>query len=513
MLNLCLPMKVINITQHSGGSYSHPNNCLDLAGSDSGIDFAYAMGDYWRCIAGPWGSNTYFFTACDEKGKEVKVHCADGVNRLVTVAMTHSNLFFIQPVLGKIYKNGEAIYEEGTAGQTTGNHIHYEVAEGLQYSKYWDEHLSVWRMNNELKPENVCYICDSFSTVASMGGTVMKHCSTIDYSTPTTSIIDGYSEHTYDEQLIRLYKMSGNEKIAIVSCNYGSVCDIHDVVIPAKKIKAVVNANYFMMNDGGGYLGRVQGYKNGTLEHIDARPSSPAEWGSKDDKAFMDLVVTKQGNVSFGDFNSWDYPINEVVLGTSPAGVEISSGVAVNKYSPAVGYSKITTPNTQTMLIRCFDGAFALGVVDGNIAPIPTLRTWGLIVGVEHLSIYDSGGSTQMLVNGKDKMYTGRKCPVWFVIYEDDGDPVIPVFPTESIGEVICQDYPMHIRENVVSGKVLTTVGKGKSCELLGFVDNIQSDGYQWIITRLGNIVGYSQLDTNSYWIKLYEKEELNETV
>jgi hypothetical protein len=46
MLNLCLPMKVINITQHSGGSYSHPNYCLDLAGSDAGIDFAFALGNF-----------------------------------------------------------------------------------------------------------------------------------------------------------------------------------------------------------------------------------------------------------------------------------------------------------------------------------------------------------------------------------------------------------------------------------------------------------------------------------
>jgi len=46
MLNLCLPMKVINITQHSGGNYSHPNGALDLAGSDAGVDFAFALGNY-----------------------------------------------------------------------------------------------------------------------------------------------------------------------------------------------------------------------------------------------------------------------------------------------------------------------------------------------------------------------------------------------------------------------------------------------------------------------------------
>ena len=177
MLNLCLPMKVINITQHSGNSFSHPNNCLDLAGSDKGIDFAFALGNYWKCIAGPWGSNTYFYTPCDERGNAVQIHCADNVNRYVTVAMTHSNLIYNVPIVGKIYSDGQAMYEEGTNGQATGNHIHYEVAEGLHYEKTKDKNLGVYRMKNELKPEDVCFICDSFSKVSDMGGVTMRHCS------------------------------------------------------------------------------------------------------------------------------------------------------------------------------------------------------------------------------------------------------------------------------------------------------------------------------------------------
>ena len=173
-------MKVINVTQHSGGSYSHPNYCLDLAGSDAGIDFAFAIGDYWKCISGPWGSNTYFFTATDSVGHPVKVHCADGINRVVTVAMTHADFYYVtKPTIGKIYKSGEAIYEEGVHGKATGNHIHYEVAEGLQYSKSYDESMGVYRMNGELKPESVCYICDSFSTVKSTGGVDFRHCAGI----------------------------------------------------------------------------------------------------------------------------------------------------------------------------------------------------------------------------------------------------------------------------------------------------------------------------------------------
>lgn len=509
MNNLCLPMKVITITQKSGGSFSHPNYCLDLAGADTGIDFCYAMGNYWRCIAGPWGSNTYFFTACDSKGNAVKVHCADGMNRIVTMALTHSDFIYTpKPIIGKVYKNGEALYSEGTYGKATGNHVHLEVAAGLQYSKTYDSKMGVYRMPNELKPEDTFFICDSFSKVANMGGAVMKHCSSVVYEqSSASSFKDGYQELSYDGQRIKVYKQSGKEKIAVIACKYGTVIDITKFNIPTKKIKCIVNANYFMMGGDGGYLGRVQGYLNGTLEHVDARPASPAERGEKADKAFMDLVLTKQGNISFGDFNSWDYPISEVVFGTSPAGIEISNGLSVNKYSPEVGYGKISNPNTQTMLMRCSDGKFALGVVEGKLAPIPSLRTWGLIYGLDHLSVYDSGGSSQMIVNGEKKLYTGRKIPVVFVLYEDEGEPVVP---TEPIGTVHCQLSGMHVRESVM-GTIKSTVRKGDTCKLLGFVDGIQADGYQWMMVSYRGVSGYAQFDSRVLWIEMGKEGKKDE--
>lgn len=96
--------------------------------------------------------------------------------------MTHSNLEYNKPIIGKVYSNGEAMYEEGTTGKATGNHIHYEVAEGLHYNKTYDSSLGVYRMPNELKPEDVCFICDSFSIVKDMGGEYMKHCDTPYYN-------------------------------------------------------------------------------------------------------------------------------------------------------------------------------------------------------------------------------------------------------------------------------------------------------------------------------------------
>ena len=183
MFNLCYGMKVINITQLPGSSYSHPNGAMDLAGSDNGIDFWYAQGN-WKCIAGPWGNGTYFFTAVDDAGKNIQVHCADGKDRIVTIALTHSSEIYVDTMVGKIYKNGQAMYEEGRKGFATGNHIHYEVAEGIQTTKHYDKSKGVYVMYNELNPLKVTFVNKSFSTIKSAKGQILPVVNTITYYPP-----------------------------------------------------------------------------------------------------------------------------------------------------------------------------------------------------------------------------------------------------------------------------------------------------------------------------------------
>lgn len=180
MIKLCFGMKKLNVTQSSGGNFSHPNFCLDLAGSDSGIDFWFAMGDYWKCTGGPWGSNTYFFTACDASGRPVKVKLANGRETVITIALTHAAFKYVaRPVIGKIYKNGEPFYEEGTVGNATGNHIHVEVAAGLHTSKVKDNTTGVYRMTDELTPEEVFYILKDFTKIINSGNIKWKETDSI----------------------------------------------------------------------------------------------------------------------------------------------------------------------------------------------------------------------------------------------------------------------------------------------------------------------------------------------
>ena len=186
MNNLCFGMKVINITQLPGGSYSHPNQALDMSGVDSGVDFWFAQGD-WKCIAGSWGYGTFFFIPVDRNGNTTTVHCADGIDRVVTIALTHSTNQFVKTQRGKIYRNGEPMYEEGMNGKQqnpaiSGNHIHVEVAEGIQKVKYKGSD-GIYRMNNELKILDVFYVNDAFSRVSEscLGKLTLHHCASLTY--------------------------------------------------------------------------------------------------------------------------------------------------------------------------------------------------------------------------------------------------------------------------------------------------------------------------------------------
>ena len=186
MDRLIFGMHHLNITQSGTlidgmSNYSHPNYALDLAGSDSGVDYWKNLETetYFYC-SGSFGTqstgNTRLFVSCDVNGVAKKVLCADGKERIVTIALTHSNRNY---EVGRLYKPQEIMYQEGTAGKATGNHIHLEVAEGWQKTKYWDSKLKVYRMMGEFNPVDAFFIYDKSTTVVSTHGLDFKHCDSV----------------------------------------------------------------------------------------------------------------------------------------------------------------------------------------------------------------------------------------------------------------------------------------------------------------------------------------------
>lgn len=207
MDRLIFGMHHLNITQ--AGSlldgkehYSHPNAAIDLAGEDSGIDYWYNKeSDTCFYCSGYFGNratgNTRFFVSCDSTGQKKKVLCADGKERVVTIAMTHSSKDYR---LYHVYKPGDILYQEGTAGRATGNHIHLEVAEGSQKTKYWDVKMKVYRMMGEMDPRNAFFILDGFTKVVNTQGLIFKHCTSVKVEEKPMGL--GFKAHRAETQKI-----------------------------------------------------------------------------------------------------------------------------------------------------------------------------------------------------------------------------------------------------------------------------------------------------------------------
>lgn len=147
------PMKYLNITQKWGSgthTYGYP---IDIAGKDTGIDNAYAP---FNCVVKKiWpNGNTVWFESTS------KVKYANGVYDYATFSMTHDNAVADMKV-GRKFKQGQVIYQEGTAGQATGNHIHFEVARGKFTGTGWYQAPNgQWVINNPYRPDKMLFITE-----------------------------------------------------------------------------------------------------------------------------------------------------------------------------------------------------------------------------------------------------------------------------------------------------------------------------------------------------------------
>ena len=264
----------------------------------------------------------------------------------------------------------------------------------------------------------------------------------------------GYQTVSYNGATYNIYKMSGGEKLALMTTSQNADGTYPTMSIKKfaeashVRVKAVVNASYFncdYSNPGSIYnttaYGRIQGM-DVDGNYINSTTPGPDD-GVSGDKPYMDLVIEPDGTVVAGDLNSWDYHWgsdigypNEVMAGVSPAVIEILNGSVHEMYSPAVSAAKMTTQNTQTALIKTEDGSFALLATTSAVSPRTDLRNFGVDNNLSELSVYDSGGSTQMVVGTTPIIYTGRTIPDVWVIYEDEAD----VNPEEKIFSIIFND-------------------------------------------------------------------------
>jgi len=151
------PMEVLAISQGMYGNFSHKGSmAIDIIGSGGGIESAYAPFD---CTL-VWKDSLSGNGLCFQSDRAVL--WANGTTDFVTFVMWHMNNISAYRV-GQKFKQGEKIYEEGTAGRATGNHIHFNVAKGKYGGGYplVRNSSNVWVIKNQVEPMSVFFVNDT----------------------------------------------------------------------------------------------------------------------------------------------------------------------------------------------------------------------------------------------------------------------------------------------------------------------------------------------------------------
>lgn len=430
-------MRVLNITQ-VGSKINHRNNLshtqyeLDLAGSDSGIDYWYNMmpNTFWYC-AGSFGTrstgNTRFYWSTDAAGHPKKVLCADGTSRIITLALTHSNQNY--PV-GSILGYKQIIYQEGTAGKATGNHIHLECCEGCIKTKVRNR-KGYYNLPNMLDPRRVFFILDGFTTVKNSLGLVFKHCSSVSETVEgaTMKLNYGYSSYKLNGgnvHVVRGNSANGYSLHLISAGGYAAVKPLKDFDSDKLLILAGCGNNYFNLGNGTHY--GVEGDST-----VDGYSQEPKQDG------FLAYSIGKDGTVSCVKSSDYWHRQDDVQMVCSPYSVRVHEGkVLTGKdilYSTACpDKDDSLTANSAAFLI---DNDWCLAAFE-KARPREILAFVQQFEGtLKELFIMDGGGSTGMFesTSGTRKlpMNTARKLPNLLVIAKSLVKATdIPVTPSDT---------------------------------------------------------------------------------
>lgn len=153
---MLFPLPFLYMSQDEGGDFSHAGTlAMDFLGW-SGNGRVYQAPYYapvsCTCIASTespnriWQSNN-------------KVHLADGSLDYCTWVVAHDNN---PPSVGTVLQQGDLMGHTGTAGQVTGDHLHFNVAKG-QYAN-WEQvpPNNNWQLRNSMHIYNACYVNNTF---------------------------------------------------------------------------------------------------------------------------------------------------------------------------------------------------------------------------------------------------------------------------------------------------------------------------------------------------------------
>ena len=351
---------------------------------------------------------------------------------------------------------------------------------------FWKRHVAMYYNGMEVgQNQPAPYVTEkAMNWEGILGAMRWKHWQTIE-------IPYGYSEIKIEDRKYVLQRMRKDDHIAVLAVGLNKTARFADFTADDISPLAMISGANFFQNDPDNPAGQAYGMTFGDL-------SSPLNnvyqsLPNQDSTLFYNL---EKGE--FGDCTDYAVDPNDNVF--SPALVYPNSK-GNWEYARMVGTKHINLESIYTFLLRMSDG-YCIGIALQISTPKQIAEDMSSS-DIINISFLDGGGSAQACfkLNGEMKYarVTDREVPSVICIYTK---PVVPDKPEyeASIGKVVCT-YPMYIRSRIIDGDPLVTVKD--ECELLGFLDGIQADGYQWIRTRKGQYEGYSQFDSNVYWIQI----------
>lgn len=162
------PSPYMRITQGFMMGTHADSYAIDDAGSDTGIDFIVApfTGIIKKIYTAD--ANEVWFESSEP------VIYPDGTVDYMTMLFAHdndiSNLF-----VGKVIARGERFYEEGVAGNASGNHVHMECGKGKFTGSGWHKNnAGYWSINNGKNPTECLWVDDTITILDSYGYTFKR---------------------------------------------------------------------------------------------------------------------------------------------------------------------------------------------------------------------------------------------------------------------------------------------------------------------------------------------------
>ena len=150
-----LNIDVLNISQGSDGSFSHKGDkAIDI------VDVKNFKAPFTGTIKKILSNDNEVWLESSEK-----VLYADGTTDYMTILTLHDNNIS-DLYVGKVIKQGEVYYSQGSWGNATGDHIHLAVGKGkFTGSGWYKNNYGYWCINNQIDVYKGLFLYDKVKVI------------------------------------------------------------------------------------------------------------------------------------------------------------------------------------------------------------------------------------------------------------------------------------------------------------------------------------------------------------